>query len=398
MTNKLTDYRSINLLISNMSYRTWKIITNIFLNIFLWKVTNDIQVIALYNIAVLIMHIISYTISSYYIKNWFRSLFSIISLIWYIWIYFILIYFWETITNYYIFIGIFVWLFNGMYWSVYNINEFDFTNPKNRWNFQWLKKSIKNIISIVIPALVWILIWINYSNNGYNFAYSLGIIFFIISAIYSINRIDYNSWKYELSKTLKIIWRNKNLLKFLLNTFLIGFSLSWVLISTILPLILFTQWINEIKLGFLISIFNILSILLSYLFWKFIHYKSYKNIYIISCVFYITLVAILLIFPLPWYVVLFSTLINLLYTFIWIPQSVYGSNILHEIKEYSSIKSEFINIREVCSILWLLMSYICIYTIWDFTIYWIILLFSIMSLFMLISLFLFKSITIKTDY
>gem|GEM_PF-3260733 len=50
-----------------------------------------------------------------------------------------------------------------------------------------------------------------------------------------------------------------------------------------------------------------------------------------SGAFYIISVFILLFFPTYWYMILFASIMNLLFSFMDIPQSVFSANIFHEI-------------------------------------------------------------------
>lgn len=398
MENNLSDKRALKILLSNIFFRTGKIITNIFLNIFLWKTTQDLQVISIFNLLYLSIHLFSHIFFAYVVKNWYRRLISMISMIGFSCIYWVLILLWKDIIDHYLLLAVVLWFFNGMYWTVYNINEFDVTNQKNRGNYQWMKKALKNINSIITPSIIGVIIWINYYWVWYEIAYSIWIFFFLISTLLSHVEITYSTSKFSLLKTFKILKWNRNIYKMLLNSYMLWFAISGVLISTILPLMLFTQGVDELKLGFLIWFFNILSIVVSYLFGKYIHYKNYKSIYIYSCIFYAILVVLLLLYPSEWYIIIFSSMLNLIYTFIGVPFSVFSSNIIHEVNEYEDIKSEYINIKEIFLSFWVMSSYIVIYFIWEFSIFWIKILFSIMAMVMLLSLFVFKSIDIKTHH
>jgi hypothetical protein len=57
---------------------------------------------------------------------------------------------------------------------------------------------------------------------------------------------------------------------------------------------------------------------------------------------YIFFVFVLLFFPNYWFVILFSSILTLLFTFIDIPKSVYGANILESVKNYEKFKTEYI--------------------------------------------------------
>ena len=69
MNNKKLDKKAKKLLFSNMLFRSGKLITSIFLNIFLWKNTHDIKIIALFNIVFHLFYSITYTFFARIAKN-----------------------------------------------------------------------------------------------------------------------------------------------------------------------------------------------------------------------------------------------------------------------------------------------------------------------------------------
>ena len=109
MNNNLKDNRIKKLIISNVLFSSATLVFQIFLNIFLFKNTNDIQLVALFNIILLSTKLISYTFFARIVKFWYRNLTHIISLLWLSLVYFSFIILSESIVNYYIFLSISIW-------------------------------------------------------------------------------------------------------------------------------------------------------------------------------------------------------------------------------------------------------------------------------------------------
>jgi hypothetical protein len=149
------------------------------------------------------------------------------------------------------------------------------------------------------------------------------------------------------------------------------------------------------NLWFLVSFFAFLTVIISYLFWKFVNYKNYKLSYMWSGAFYIFSVWVLLFSPTYWYVILFASILNLLFTFMDIPQSVYSANVFHEVEGYQGIKSEYMVIREWPLMIWRILSFTCIYFIGNFEVLWVQILFWAMAFIILVSTYLFSSIKLK---
>jgi len=394
MKNNLNP-NSKKLLFSNILFRAWTLVSQIFLNIFLFKNTNDIKIIALFNIILLWSQLLSFSFFAKIVKYWYRNLLNIVSLLWLSIVYWFLVYLWNWVVDFYQFLAIWIWFFSWIYWIWYNNNEFDLTTIENRWNYQWLKKSLKTISSIILPSIIWIIIWINYLWFWYQTAFWIWILLFLISVVIwniDINYINKNE-KYSLFNALKTLLKDKNIIKTIANYSLLWFGLSNPLIETILPVLLFTYWIKEMDLWFLVSTFAIITVIASYLFWKFVEYKNYKMVYWLSWWIYILLVLILILYPSYWFIIWFASILNLLFTFMDVPQNVFSANIFNKLKWFEKIKSEYMVIREWPLMIWRILSFLCIYFIWSFDEIWIKILFWIMAWVIFLSTILFWQIT-----
>jgi hypothetical protein len=69
------------LLVSNILFRSAKLVSHIFLNIFLFKTTNDIQLIALFNIINLAAHLLSFSFFARIVKFAHRNTVHVVSLL-----------------------------------------------------------------------------------------------------------------------------------------------------------------------------------------------------------------------------------------------------------------------------------------------------------------------------
>jgi len=162
MPNKIEDTRVKKLLISNMLYKSSAVISQLFLNIFLFKTTNNVQIVALFNLAFLSAHLLSFTLFAKVVKFWNRNITHVLAICWLSLMYLSLILLWENVVDYYILLAIWMWFFSWIYWIWYNNNEFDLTSVANRWNFHGLKRALKIFTVITVPALIWIIIWTDF--------------------------------------------------------------------------------------------------------------------------------------------------------------------------------------------------------------------------------------------
>ena len=394
--NSIIGKNAKQLLLSNILFRSGTLVSQIFLNIFLFKNTWDIQLIALFNIILLIMNLVSMNIFARIVKKGYRNIIHVFALLWLSCVYGTLVLLGDSITNYYQILAVFIGLFSGMYWIVYNSNEFDLTHNKNRWNYQWLKKSFKTLSAIIVPSIIGSIIGINYLWYWYQSAFILGIVFLLSSACIGIVTIEYQEGnRYSIISAVKKLIHSKDLVKININSSLLWFSLSNPLIETIIPLLLFSYGVTEMKLGFLVSSFAFLTVITSYLYGKFIWYKHYKIAYILSGCVYMISVGILIFFPTYWYIILFSSLLTMLFSFMDIPQSVLSANKFNEISWHEKIKAEYMAIREWPLILWRVLAFSCIYFIGSFSQFGIQTLFWIMAVVIFMSMILLASMKIS---
>lgn len=395
MSNKIDDLRAKRLLISNILFRCWHTILRIFLNIYLFKLTNDIKIIALYNIAFLVAHIFSYNLFAFIVKNAYRGIVNSVWLLGLSFVSLLIAYLWTSLPEYYIFVAIVFWFFNWMYWISYNINEFNFTKIENRWNFQWLKSSLKTLVAIIIPSLAWVIIWVNYFWYWYTIVFCLWILFYLSALFFWLQPAEYwDKEKFNIKKWMKKIFWSKDLTKLNINHWLLEFSISSNLIDVLLPILLFYYWMKEMDLGFLLSLFSIISVIATYLFGKFVKYKNYKLVYNILSFTFIISVIILLFYPSFFYVTLFSSIVNLIFRIIYIPQNVFTYNTLSLIKWHKSVVTEQMVIMESITVFAKILSFVLIYFIGVFDFLWVKILFWFLAFIVLISILLFSTIKV----
>ncbi len=286
--NKLEDKKTIRILIWNIFVRSAKSIFQIFLNIFIWKQTNDVKAIALFNIIYLSSHMLTFTFFAVLVKKGYRRILNIISLLWLAFTYLYIVFLWKEAINHLILIPFLIWFFNGIYRINFHNNQFKLTNFKNRWNFEWIKKSLTILSQIIIPSFIWTIISLNYFWYGYQTAYIFWVIFFLLSAIIWTVKVHVNSKKrFDLIKVFKKIKKNKEILFSLFSYSLTGFSFSNSFLEVIIPIVIFTYVKSEMNLGFIISSLSIIWIIASYLYWRFIPYWKYKITILFSGIVYI---------------------------------------------------------------------------------------------------------------
>lgn len=396
MHNELSQ-QAIRLLISNFLFRSWNSIRRIFLNIYIFKFIWDLQILALFSILMLGFHFIWFLVSSYVVKQGYRNILTTISLFWMSSTFILLALDTSIIQSYYIILSAAMWFFSGTYWCVYNNNQFDFTVPKNRWNYEGWKKTLRTLNALVTPVIIWAVIAQDISWNWYALAFFLGGIMFLLSA--GLSYIDESKLKkqdttFRLYEVSQLVGKRSNMLSIMIVILLTGYALSTNVIEVITPLVFTENGINELWVGIFISIVSLISMLTSYIFGRYVDYKYYKKSFVFAGGIYLLLVTLLLILPTEFHFSIFVSSLAILYIFMDIPVTVFASNYLHEIPNYQNFRSEYILIREFSTIIWRMLMFVPMLFLGSFSLDSLFFIFFTMATSILISIILFLSLRI----
>jgi len=397
MTHKLWS-DIIRLLFANMTYRIATIIIKIFLNVFILKVTGDIRIVAIYSISALSFHMIWYSLFSYILKKWYRNISQNLALYWTASLLLLLTISPEIIAQYYIVFWVIYGCFSGIYWSVFNNNQFDFTHQKNRWNYEWIKKSFRTGISLWVPLIIGFLIVALPGNIWYQVSFLIGALCCILSAFYGRvdeSLLDKNHDRFRFKKFLSLSLSYSDIWKFAVINFCISFALSLPLVEVLLPLILYGEGVNEAGIWFFVSLAGGFSIISSIIFWRYIKYKNYTLSFVTSGLIYILCVIGIFMTQNQFFIYAFMPLIVMLYISMDIPRSVFSMNILHSVEWYKKYIWEYILFGEIAIIVGRALVFILILFLGSLSTISQSYIFATMGLAMTIAVILFY--TLRTD-
>jgi len=335
------------LLISHNIFTAGRVFFEIFLNVFIWKQTEDLTLIAWFNIAYLLLHTITFHLFAGFVKKGKVHLPRIIALIGYTLTYFAIYLMKESAIDYVIPIAIAVGFFNGMYWISYQILRFDLTNSSNRGNYTGLESGMSTLVGIVMPALGGAIIAANFFGWGYSNLFLLGALLFLVSLIVgNIKFPVFNTSKFHFRDTFSILKKDKDIMKSMFAHFFSSFSRGGTIARLILPLLIFDIMKNELELGAWLSFFSVVAIFNSFAFGKLIKYKYYKKLLFSGGVVYFLLIILLILFPSFWIYILFGALIKIVEASINIPKRVISENLIHSLEDENNHRIEYIVIRE----------------------------------------------------
>ncbi len=349
--NSVSTNELKRLLISHNLLVAGRVFFQIFLNIFIWKQTESLVLVALFNILYLLFHTIFFTAFAGVVKKGKVHLIRKIALVGYILIYFVIFLLGEAAIDYVLIIASGIGVFNGLYWISYQILRFDLTHSKNRGNYTGLENATKIATGIIMPPLGGAIIVANFFGLGYSNIFLLGSVLFMLS--FFIGNVSFplhETSKFHLWKTFRIIRKNKNIMKSMWGYVFSSFSRGGTIAKILIPLLIFDVVQNEFQTGGWIAFFSIVAILGSVAFGRVINYKRYKTFILTGSMLYFLLILSLIYYPSFIIYIFFGALAQVISIFIAIPKRVISENLVHSMDDFKSHRVEYIAIRECFNI------------------------------------------------
>lgn len=241
----------------------------VFTTIFLWRETNDIKLIALYNLVQYPTILTSFLAAgAFFVNSKLKNLIKI-GISFYILNYIFLIVFSKlhsgsNLILYILLMGFVYGLGAGFYYAGINPLEYKTTKDTNRDLFNALNSSISSFIAVFIPPVIGLLLSYNFGSDNFIFNYSIIFIFtivvFSIGLFYSVKLPDYKisdfNFKNLLQPVKSEIWK-LICIRDLLDGFYGGTD---TFLGTLLVFFILKR---EVNMGLFNSLLSILSILVT---------------------------------------------------------------------------------------------------------------------------------------
>jgi len=342
----------------------------IFMNIFVWRLTDDLSVVAWFNIIFLIMHTVIFFVLSDVFRNGHTHRVRKIGLFGFALVYLSLFIFQKNVQNYLYLYALVIGIFNGMYWFSYQFNRFNFTHIKNRNSYTGLERALDTTVSFIAPVVGGFIISSNYFFSGYPSLFFLGSVFFLLALfvgninISGKNNLKKVAWK----KVVKNVFSKPKVLKIFLVNMFGGFSLDGSLIRIILPFLILQKTGTEFQLGGWLSLFALMSIVTSLSLGHLISYLHYDRSIFVGGLLFILIFILLYFFPVFGIFILFGAVQDIAANMIDVPRRVYTENLLHTLPEFEENKTGYFAIRELFGVgIGRLSSYILLLFVHDFS-------------------------------
>lgn len=191
LTNRddITEHEKKNLIylltISSL-YTLGLMMSNIFVNIFLWRQSNDIELLALYNLSIYVTQVLIFIVAGKWVKRFDRVIILRLGIV-LISIFFVgLLTLGSDALYYYWLLGAVLGAGYGFYLLAFNVLTFEVTEPHTRDYFNSTMGTLQSIGGMIGPLFAGYIITIFSGYKGYLTIFFLSFILFVLAIITSI--------------------------------------------------------------------------------------------------------------------------------------------------------------------------------------------------------------------
>jgi len=159
--------------------------SGLFLNLYLWRLTEDLAVNAVYNIVLYGITPIAFALGGWISKHKDRMFTYRLGIFMIATFYLMVVIAQEQVVTYYLLFAVFNSFAAGFYWTGYLVIQYDVSTNANRVRFLAINMVTFNAAGIVGPALAGSIITNNEGLQGYIYIFMIAFVMFLIAAFIS---------------------------------------------------------------------------------------------------------------------------------------------------------------------------------------------------------------------
>ena len=222
--------------------------SNIFLNIFIWKVSKNLSTVIAYNIYSVIAIPILYVIGGWISKRRGIRINLILGMTLYTLFYLFVFAIKDNITSYIPLVGLLRGASAGLYWVAFQVLSYDFSTDKNRDYFFGVQGIINSVTSMFTPFVSGYVISRFAGNLGYEIVFVASFVMFLTGSALSFNiPNNYLKSKYYLKSVAILPFKNLNWTKIMVSEWSRG--TRDMLMSFLINIMIFTIVGKESSVG-----------------------------------------------------------------------------------------------------------------------------------------------------
>lgn len=269
-TGKLSADARLTLLLQGLFTFAY-VMSGTFLNLYLWRLTEDLWVNGFYNFIVFISTAVSFLISGGFAKRFGKMPVFRIGIGLYTVFYLFVVAAGTQVVTYYELFAVFFGIASGLYWIGFWTLTYEVSNDGNRLRFIGLNSVVSTAANLTAPLVSAGIFLVMPGLHGYLVIFALAFLFYLATALIS-HRIRHKvpsarEKRYYIRHMTIVFRRNKAWRKAVFGNLLFGARQG---VQLLLPVLLLYQTFGEEdRIGLLNAVLSFFSILASYLFSRF---------------------------------------------------------------------------------------------------------------------------------
>ncbi|HWJ80288.1 MAG TPA: MFS transporter [Niallia sp.] len=181
---ELTKDLSILLIMGGL-YGLSVALSNTFVNVFLWKQSGDFRDLGLYNLAIIVFQLITFTLAGRWAKKIDRVIVLRIGVAFLTLFYLTVLLIGNNASTFLLLLGAVHGIGNGFYWLGFNVLTFEVTEPETRDFFNGVSGLLGSVSGMVGPMIAGYIISHLTKTTGYMIVFGISLAMFFIAVILS---------------------------------------------------------------------------------------------------------------------------------------------------------------------------------------------------------------------
>ncbi|TGE31689.1 MFS transporter [Desulfosporosinus sp. Sb-LF] len=338
------DSQASRLLVVHTLFLTGVSLSNIFFNIYLWKLSQNLEIAAIFNLFQFIMVPFVFFMATHLFKQKGIILSMRLGLLVHVGFFLLVLLLKDKITHLTPLFGVLMGLGQGLYYFGYNVSTYDWTNNQNRDRFSGFNGAANALAGMVAPLVGGFIIRKLGTTTGYIAVFSIMVICFILATMITgtfVARTGKPRCNFTQARVLiGAEWRRVNWSMFLRG-------LREGVMSFLLILIFYEFSQNELQLGFFNFVLSIITFLSYYFVGRFISRDRRFLFMFLGGILLALFTTMVLWEPSLKSFWLFGIANSLFYPLIFVPLTTISYNVIRNNLRTADYQVEFLSLREI---------------------------------------------------
>ncbi|MCR6096735.1 MFS transporter [Salipaludibacillus agaradhaerens] len=321
-------------------------LSNTFVNVYLWKQSEDFVSLSIYNLFIVIMQPITFVLAGRWAKKIDRITVLRLGVIFLSGFYLTVLMLGENAGNYLVLLGILLGIGYGFYWLSFNVLTFEITEPETRDFFNGFLGLLNSFAGMIGPISAGLVITHMEKLTGYNMIFSLSLGLFVVAVILSffLKRRP-AAGRYKLLNVFHLRKQSYNWRRILYANFFQGLregSFAFVVIVWV-----FVSTGSELAIGTYGLIASGISFISYYLVGRFLPKSFRKKAILVGSIFLYAAVFIIVFDQNFSLLITYGIVISMAYPLLLVPYLSITYDVIGSSENAEELRIEYIVIREL---------------------------------------------------